>query len=65
MTLAAVRVKGGMSLRNGMWHDLRNRIIMRNVMYAEWREKINSTEGVNYSTAKRKLSVAADLGHNN
>ena len=26
-----VRVKGGMSLRNGMWHDLRNGII-----YAEY-----------------------------
>ena len=30
-----VRVKGGMSLRNGMWHGLRNDIIMRNVIYAE------------------------------
>ena len=30
-----VRVKGGMSLRNGMWHGLRNHIIMRNVIYAE------------------------------
>ena len=25
-----VRVKGGMSLRNGMWHGLRNDIIMEN-----------------------------------
>ena len=33
--LIAVRVKGGMSLRNGMWHGLRNDIIMRNVIYAE------------------------------
>ena len=31
----AVRVKGGMSLRNGMWHGLRNDIIMWNVIYAE------------------------------
>ena len=31
-----VRVKGGMSLRNGMWHGLRNDIIMWNVIYAEW-----------------------------
>ena len=29
-----VRVKGGMSLRNGMWHGFRNDIIMRNVTYA-------------------------------
>ena len=27
------RVKDGMSLRNGMWHGLRNDIIMRNVKY--------------------------------
>ena len=31
----AVRVKGVMSLRNGMWHGLRNDKIMRNVIYAE------------------------------
>ena len=30
-----VRDKGGMSLRNGMWHGLRNDIIMRNVKYGE------------------------------
>ena len=29
------RVKGGISLRNGMWHGLRNDIIMWNVIYAE------------------------------
>ena len=33
--LEPVRVKGGMSLRNGMWHGLRNDIIMRNVIYVE------------------------------
>ena len=30
----SVRVKGGMSLRNGMWHGVRNGIIMRNTIYA-------------------------------
>ena len=30
-----VRVKGGMSLRNGMWHGLRNGIIMQNVKYGQ------------------------------
>ena len=30
-----VRLKGGMSLRNGMWHELRNDIIMWNVIYAD------------------------------
>ena len=29
-----VRVKGGMSLRNGKWLGLRNDIIMRNLIYA-------------------------------
>ena len=29
-----VRVKDGMSLRNGMWYGLRNDIIMRNLIYA-------------------------------
>ena len=33
--ILTVRVKGGMSLRNGMWHGLRNDIIMWNVIYAE------------------------------
>ena len=36
-----VRVKGGMSLRNGMWHGLRNDIIMRNVKYGKWRKELN------------------------
>ena len=38
-----VRVKGGMSLRNGMWHGLRNGIIMRNLIYADrfQRNKLN------------------------
>ena len=29
----AVRVKDGKSLRNGMWHGVRNGIIMRNTIY--------------------------------
>ena len=36
-----VRVKDGMSLRNGMWHGLRNDIIMRNVVYSEWPKEID------------------------
>ena len=36
-----VRVKGGMSLRNGIWHALRNDIIMRNVKYGKWPKEIN------------------------
>ena len=30
----SVRVKGGMSLRNGMWYGVWNGIIMRNTIYA-------------------------------
>ena len=39
----SVRVKGGMSLRNGIWHGLRNDIIMRNLIYADHfqRNKLN------------------------
>ena len=40
---AAVRVKGGMNLWNGMWHGLRNDIIMRNLIYGKWRKERNST----------------------
>ena len=36
-----VRVKGGMSLWNGMWHGLRKDIIMRNVKYGNLRKEIN------------------------
>ena len=39
--LFSVRVKGGMSLRNGMWHGLRNDIIMQKVKYGKWRKEIN------------------------
>ena len=28
-----------MSLRNGMWHGLRNDMIMRNVKYGKWHKK--------------------------
>ena len=44
LTCISVRVKGGMSLRNGMWHGLRNDIIMRNVKYGNWRKEIYYTE---------------------
>ena len=36
-------LNGGMSLRNGMWHDLRNSIILRNLIYGKWRKEKNST----------------------
>ena len=40
--VVTVRVKGRMSLLNGMWHGLRNDIIMRNVIYAEWLKRNKS-----------------------
>ena len=33
--LFLVKIRGGMSLRNGMWHGLRSDIIMWNVIYVE------------------------------
>ena len=35
MTVLTTTVKGGMSLRNGMWHDQRNGIIRRDAINAE------------------------------
>ena len=32
-----------MNLWNGMWHGLRNDIIMRNLIYTKWRKEKNST----------------------
>ena len=29
--------------RNGMWHGLRNDIIMRNLIHGKWRKEINLT----------------------
>ena len=43
MQRRAVRIKDGMSLRNGMWHSLQNDIIMRNLIDAKWRKEINET----------------------
>ena len=44
-----------MTLRNAdMWHDLRNGIIMRDVIYAEWRKEMNSTK--NYVFVKAYLT---------
>ena len=31
-TLTSVRIKGGMSLRNGIWHGSWNEITMQNIM---------------------------------
>ena len=58
-----MRVKGGMSLRNGMWHDLRNGII-----YAEYytrgdclyvrniKKRIRISKGSYYSKILRAMS---------
>ena len=47
-----MRVKGGMSLRNGMWHDLRNGIII----LAEWHNyaECNFLK-INYTKKARKF----------
>ena len=41
----AVRVIGGMSLRNGTWHGLRNDIVMRNLIYRKWHKEIVNQTG--------------------
>ena len=41
--ITSVRVKGAMSLRNGMWHGLQNDTTMRNLIYGKWRKEKNST----------------------
>ena len=47
-----------MSLRNGMWHGLRNDIIMWNVTYAEWPKLV----GLHGST--NTTYTAREVGHN-
>ena len=39
-----MRVKGGMSLRNGTWDGLQNDVIMRNVKFGKWRKAIDKNE---------------------
>ena len=55
-----VRVKGGMNLLSGMWHGLRNDIIMRNLIYRKWRKKKNST-GKHARYFWRQFERAIDL----
>ena len=63
---ASVRVKGRMRLRNGMWHDLRNSIIIRNEKYAERLQEINliyKNAFVVFSCCKRTHIVPAHSRH--
>ena len=41
-----------MSLRYGMWHGLRNDIILQHVMYGKWRKEINKRLQVAYTHAQ-------------
>ena len=41
-----MRLKGGMSLRNFMWHGPRNDIIIQNVIYTKWPKEINYQESM-------------------
>ena len=52
----AVRVKGGMRLRNGMWHGLRADIIIRNLIYGKWRKEINQTGKHAHVSARPSLA---------
>ena len=54
-----MRVKGGTSLRNGMWHGLRNDIIMR---INEWPKETNYTKkGAPFLGANQFANAAAVL----
>ena len=44
-----MRLKGGMSLRNFMWHGPRNDIIIQNVIYTKWPKEINYQESMRAS----------------
>ena len=60
-----MRVKDGMSLRNGMWHSLRYDIIMQNLIYGKWRkEKQIQQESMRASLPRlfwRQFERAIDL----
>ena len=60
----SVKVKGGIKLRNGMWHGLRNDIIMRNVIYAE-RPKVKSAPcfGANQFANTASVLMLQARGH--
>ena len=62
----SVKVKGGIKLRNGMWQGLRNDIVMRNVIHAEW-PKVKSAPcfGANQSanTAVEGSTYDDNRGH--
>ena len=51
-----MRVKGGMSLRNGMWNGLRNDIIMRNVKYENGAKKENKLKSMRASLPRLSLA---------
>ena len=54
----AVTVKGGISLRNGMWHGLRNDIIMRNVNF----QHVLETEIIANEPSGRRRSDTGSRG---
>ena len=53
-----VRVKGGKSLRTGMWNGVRNGIIMRNTIYVG--NKLQTEERVMFSRQFNKSSSFFD-----
>ena len=69
-SVSSVRVKGGVSLRNGLWHGLRKDIIMRSLIHGKWCKeiKLNRKETRNHPSKEtpsmwlpttRKLSEGA------
>ena len=60
-----LRVKGEMSLRNGIWHGLRNDIIMRNIIYAEWPRENIKLKSARFFSANRDLKIQRRDGREN
>ena len=53
-----------MNLRNGMWHGLRNDIIMQNLIYGKWRKEKIQRESMRASLPRyfwRQFERAIDL----
>ena len=61
--LAAVRVKGGMSLRNGMSHGLRDDIIMRNLIYGKWHKEKIACLGLSLIPVKERERVSGTVSN--
>ena len=63
-SVSSVRVKGGVSLRNGLWHGLGKDIIRRNLIYGKWCKeiKLNRKETRNHPSKETPSMCTTDYG---